>query len=65
MTVTYTIDALNDGMATDYTKEKKDKAFEFDKDLVINFYQRFIYRMEYMVHVGIEKGYDMISFMGP
>lgn len=28
-------------------------------------YQRFTYRMEYMMKVGKEKGYDLISFMGP
>lgn len=33
--------------------------------LIIDFYHRFIYRMEYMVKVGKEKGYDLISFMGP
>lgn len=34
-------------------------------DLVIDFYQRFLYRMEYMMKVGKEKGYNLISFMGP
>jgi len=34
-------------------------------DLVLDFYRRFIYRMEYMMNVGREKGYDLISFMGP
>lgn len=34
-------------------------------DLVIDFYQRFLYRMEYMMKVGTEKGYNLISFMGP
>lgn len=34
-------------------------------ELVIDFYQRFIYRMEYMMKVGAEKGYNLISFMGP
>ena len=33
--------------------------------LVIDFYQRFLYRMEYMMKVGKEKGYNLISFMGP
>ena len=33
--------------------------------LVVDFYQRFLYRMEYMMKVGKEKGYNMISFMGP
>ena len=34
-------------------------------DLVIDFYQRFLYRMEYMLKVGKENGYNLISFMGP
>lgn len=34
-------------------------------ELIIDFYRRFIYRMEYMMKVGKEKGYDLISFMGP
>ena len=33
--------------------------------LVVDFYQRFLYRMEYMMKVGNEKGYNLISFMGP
>lgn len=36
-----------------------------EADLVIDFYQRFLYRMEYMLKVGKEKGYNLISFMGP
>lgn len=36
-----------------------------DLDLIIDFYRRFIYRMEYMLRVGEEKGYNLISFMGP
>ena len=34
-------------------------------ELIVDFYQRFLYRMEYMMKVGKEKGYDLISFMGP
>ncbi len=34
-------------------------------ELIVDFYERFIYRMEYMMKVGKEKGYDLISFMGP
>ena len=33
--------------------------------LVVDFYQRFLYRMEYMMKVGKEKGYNLVSFMGP
>ena len=36
-----------------------------EKELIIDFYRRFIYRMEYMMKVGEEKGYNLISFMGP
>ena len=34
-------------------------------ELIIDFYRRFLYRMEYMIKVGKEKGYNLISFMGP
>ena len=34
-------------------------------ELIIDFYDRFLYRMEYMLRVGREKGYNLISFMGP
>ena len=34
-------------------------------ELLIDFYRRFVYRMEYMLTVGEEKGYNLISFMGP
>ena len=33
--------------------------------LIIDFYRRLLYRLEYMMKVGKEKGYDLISFMGP
>ena len=36
-----------------------------EAELLIDFYRRFVYRMEYMMTVGKEKGYDLISFMGP
>lgn len=34
-------------------------------ELIVDFYQRFLYRMEYMMKVGKEKGYNLISFIGP
>lgn len=34
-------------------------------ELIIDFYHRFIYRMEYMMRVAQEKGYNLISVMGP
>ena len=36
-----------------------------ESDPIIDFYRRFIYRMEYMMTVGKENGFDLISFMGP
>lgn len=33
-------------------------------ELIVNFYERFIYRMEYMMQVGSENGCDLISIMG-
>lgn len=36
-----------------------------EAELIIDFYQRFIYRVESMIKVGKEKGYNLISFMGP
>ena len=56
-----TIDILTSGKKNEFTEKLKDTEIE----LVIDFYKRFIYRMEYMMKVGIEKGYDLISFMGP
>ncbi len=34
-------------------------------ELILDFYNRLLYRLEYMMKVGQEKGYDLISFMGP
>jgi hypothetical protein len=58
--------------AKDLTQEQIDtynanrpKEDNTEVDLLIDFYQRFSYRMEYMMRVGKEKGYDLISFMGP
>lgn len=33
-------------------------------ELIIDFYEKFIYRMEYLMKVGEENGYNLISFMG-
>ncbi len=56
-----TIDALSSGRENEFTVELKDS----EAELIVDFYCRFIYRMEYMMKVGKEKGYDLISFMGP
>ena len=59
-----TIDALSSGKETEYTAELKEKS-DTDPALIVDFYHRFTYRMEYMIKIGKEKGYDLISFMGP
>lgn len=41
------------------------KEDDTEVELVVDFYQRFIYRIEHMMKVGGEKGYDLISFRGP
>lgn len=58
-----TIDAFSSGRETEYTNKLKKTNTEIE--LIIDFYHRFIYRMEYMMRVGKEKGFDLISFMGP
>ena len=60
--------ALLSGNENEYTaKLKKSRGIEEDTEveLIIDFYRRFIYRIEYMMKVGKENGYDLISFMGP
>ena len=41
------------------------KVDDTEAEIIIDFYHRFIYRMEYQIKVGKEKGYTYISFMGP
>ena len=56
------------GLTKEQIKEYNDNRSEEDDteaELIVDFYRRFIYRMEYMVKVGKEKGYNLISFMGP
>lgn len=51
-----------------YIKEynaNRPKEDNTEVELIVDFYQRFIYRMEYMMKVGEENGYNLISFMGP
>lgn len=52
-------DAVADDLVNEFTDANTEVA------LVVDFYQRFLYRMEYMMKVGEEKGYNLISFMGP
>lgn len=58
-----TIDALSSGIETEFTQ--KVTQYNTEIELIIDFYHRFIYRMEYMITVGKEKGYNLISIMGP
>lgn len=56
------------GWTEEQIKEYNDnrpKEDDTEVELIIDFYERFIYRMEYMMKVGEEKGYNLISFMGP
>lgn len=46
-------------------KHERIKLTENYKDVIINFYNRFIKYMENMIKEGKEKGYTLISFMGP
>ena len=55
---------LSDEQVKDYNA-KRPKEDRTEVNLIVDFYQRFIYRMEYMMRVGAEKGYNLISFMGP
>ena len=56
--------ALSDEQINEYN-DNRPAEDNTDIDLIIDFYRRFIYRIEYMMKVGKENGYDLISFMGP
>lgn len=55
---------LTDEQIKEYNANRP-KEDDTAEELIIDFYHRFIYRMEYMMKVGKEKGYNLISFMGP
>jgi hypothetical protein len=55
---------LSDDEVTEYNANRPTED-DTEVALIVDFYQRFLYRMEYMMKVGKEKGYDLISFMGP
>jgi len=64
---TYTL-LYSKNMTDEQIKEynaNRPKEDDTEIELIIDFYRRFIYRMEYMMKVGNEKGYDLISVMGP
>ena len=46
-------------------KYERIKLTENYKDVIIDFYNRFIKYMENMIKEGREAGYKLISFMGP
>lgn len=58
-----TVDALSEGMDNEFTVGLKNDSRGIDQ--IVDFYRRFIFRMEYMIRVGQENGYNLISFMGP
>ncbi len=49
----------------EYSKEEKDKLIENNKNYIIDFYSRFNEYMKNMIKKGKDKGYTLISFMGP
>lgn len=55
---------LNEEEVTEYNANRPTED-DTEVALVVDFYQRFLYRMEYMMKVGKENGYNLISFMGP
>ena len=75
-----TVNAMSTGRENEFTEKIKGKKLTLDDfewvygkdisdeektELIIDFYHRFIYRMEYMMRVGKENGFDLISVMGP
>ena len=70
-----TIDSLSSGKENEFTvkiREKRGFAI-WDRleveinptELKVDFYRRLIYRLDYMLTVGKENGFNMISFVGP
>lgn len=59
-----TVDALSSGRENEYTKKLRKNDPDMI-ELIADFYKRFAYRIEYMLKVGEENGYNLISFMGP
>ena len=66
-TATYRLLYAKDLNAEEVAAYNANRPTEDDPEvgLVVDFYKRFLYRMEYMMRVGEEKGYNLISFMGP
>ena len=48
-----TINALSSGVETDYIRKlRENRTFDAKHELIVDFYRRFIYRMEYMIQIG-------------
>lgn len=65
--MTYELEYTNN-LTDEQVKEYNESRLTEDNTeigLIIDFYSRFSYRMEYMLRVGEENGYNLISFMGP
>lgn len=63
-----TMEVLSSGGENEYTGKlglKKGTDNHDEIELVIDFYRRLIYRLEYMMNIGKENGFDLISVMGP
>ena len=61
----WTVDQGSEGKQIEEDSSVREEAEQAEIKRINDFYRRFIYRMEYMITVGAEKGYDLISFMGP
>lgn len=64
-TVTKTIGWLYEAKQAKFSEAYRLAAEETEISAIADFYRRFIYRMQYMMQVGKEKGFDLISVMGP
>ena len=45
--------------------EARPKENTTEVGMIVDFYRRFISRLENMIKTGEENGYDLITFMGP
>lgn len=64
-TVTNTIGWLYEAKQAKFSEADRLAAEETEISAIADFYRRFIYRMQYMMQVGKENGFDLISVMGP
>ena len=55
---------LSDEEVEEYNRNRPQED-DTEVSLIVDFYNRLIYRLEYMLRIGAENGYNMISFMGP